>query len=172
MSFQLGNFTLPALAGLDIDQQYAALGSEAILRAGSGRGIKQMTYHKLRVVTSGSGWLPGGLESLDFAAQHTLRCVVPRGMPVVFATRQATLPAARRSDAGYTPFATAIRADGSAVDAAVSVAGNVATVAAVSGAVDYRVAYYPQLTVWAMRPETSGNVGDASYSWSLTCEEV
>lgn len=172
MSLQLGNFKVPVIAGFDVDQQYEPMGGESIIRAVNGRGIKQMTYHRLRVITTGSGWLPSGLESLDFTAQHVLRCVVPRGIPAVFATRQATLPAARRSDTGFLPFGAAIMPDGSAVKAAVTLVGHVATVDSVSNAIEYRVSYYPELTVWAMRPKSSGSLTDASYRWELTCEEV
>lgn len=172
MSFQLGTFSIPLIGGFDLDQQYEPIGGESIMRAISGRGIKQMTYDKLRVITSADGWIPSGLESLDFSAQHTLRCVVPRGIPANFSTRQATLPSARRSDSGFTPFGTAIMADGSAVDTSVSLAVNVATLAAVSGAVSYLVSYYPELTVWANRPESSGTLANATYRWQIACEQV
>jgi hypothetical protein len=172
MSLEIGSLVIPFRAGLEVDQQYAALGSEAILRAGSGRGIKQMTYERLKVTTSGNGWMPAALETLDYTAQHTLKCVVPRGMTATFATRQATIPAARRSDTGYIPFATALLASGEGRATAVSMAGNVATCTAVSDAVSYHVAWYPSLTVWLMRPQTSGALSDASYRWELVAEEV
>lgn len=64
MSLEIGTLVIPLLAGMDIDQQYSALGSETILRAVSGRGIKQMTYNRMRVTTGGSGWMPVGLRRL------------------------------------------------------------------------------------------------------------
>lgn len=172
MSLEIGSLVIPGIAGIEIDQQYVPLGGETILRAVSGRGIKQMTYQKLRIVTSGQGWLPSSLETLDYAAQHVIKCVVPRGMVANFATRQATLPAARRSDTGYTPFGTALLAGGQAVDTAVTMAGDVATCAAVSGAVSYHVSYFPAPTVYLLRPQASGSLADASYRWELTAEEV
>lgn len=172
MSLEIGSLVIPALAGTEIDQQYAPLGTETILRAVSGRAIKQMTYQRLRITTGGQGWLPAALETLDFTAQHVLRCVVPRGLVADFATRQATLPAARRSDAGYLPFGTALLAGGRAVDTAVSMAGNVATCAAVAGAVSYHVSYFPAPTVYLLRPQTSGSLADAAYRWELIAEEV
>lgn len=172
MSLLIGSVSIPQIAALDLDQQYQPIGGEAILRACSGRGIKQMTYQRLRITTSGSGWLPAGLAELDFTAQHVLGCVVPRGVPAVFATRQATLPAARRSDSGFTPFATALLPGGQAMSTPVSLAGNVATCTAVTDAVAYRVNYYPAPTVWLMRPSESGSQSDASYRWELIAEEV
>lgn len=172
MSLSIGSLSIPLLAALEIDQQYQPIGGETILRAVSGRGIKQMTYQRLRITTSGSGWLPPGLHALDYAAQHVLSCVVPRGLAADFATRQATLPAARRSDSGFTPFATALLAGGRAVSTPVVMAGNVATCDAVAGALAYQIKYYPAPTVWLMRPNESGNQADASYRWELIAEEV
>lgn len=172
MSFQLGAFVMPLVAGFDVDQSYENIGGESIFRAISGTGIKQMTYSKTRVKTSGSGWIPSGLEALDYSAQMVLKCIVPKGVPAVFATRQATLPAARRSDTGFVPFGTAIFADGRHVTTPATMAGNVATLTAVTGAVAYQVNYFPQLTVWAMKPNGSGTLSDASYQWELIAEEV
>jgi len=172
MSLLIGSMSIPQLAALDIDQQYEPLGGETILRAASGRGIKQMTYQRLKVTTSGAGWLPPGLDDLDYSEQHVLGCVTPKRVPAAFATRQATLPAARRSDSGFTPFGTAILAGGRALSTPVTLAGNVATCDAVSGALEYMVSYYPAPTVWLMRPHESGSQGDASYRWELIAEEV
>lgn len=172
MSFQIGNFILPAMAGFDMDQQYSPQGGEALLRTVSGRGIKQTTYNKLRVSTSAAGWIPSALESLDYKVQHVVRCVVPRTVPAVFATRQATLPAARRSDSGFQPFGLALKADGSVVNTAATLVGHVATLTAVAGAVAYQAAYFPEITAWITRPSSSGNLADASYRWELIADEV
>lgn len=172
MIFQVGSFVLPLAAGLDLQQNYEQLGGQGILRAVSGRGIKQRTFNKLRVRTSGSGWMPSGLEEIDQDAQHVMKCIAPRRVRANFSTRQAPLPTARRSDSGFTPFAVAELAGGRLVDCAVTMAGDVATAAAVSGALAYHVNYYPQLTVYVLSPTTSGNAGDASYGWELIAEEV
>jgi hypothetical protein len=165
---KIGTFELPVYASFDLTQRYEPLGGEAILRAGTGRGIKQMTYRKLRVTISGSGWVPAGLDSLDFTAQHALACIAPETVPAVFATRQATLPEARRSDTGHVPYGLAQLAGGQTVEAAATLAGNVATVAAVTGAVAYQVGYYPLITCWINRPVRSG----PAHSWELVAEEV
>jgi hypothetical protein len=170
MSFEIGSIVLHDIQSLDLEQAYESLGGEAILRAVSGLGLKQATWSKLRVTTSGSGWMPPSLAALDTAAQQTLKCAVPRSIPCSGLT--ATLPAARRSDSGHTPYGIAILPSGQAVKTAAALVGDVATVTAVSGATAYAVQYYPQLTVWALRPSASGNRGDASHRWELVCEEV
>ena len=172
MKLKIGTLEIPLLAALELEQTYAPLGAETILRTLGGTGIKQMSWTRTRVTTSGSGWIPPGLDTLDTSQQMTLACVIPRSIPANFATRQATLPAARRSDAGHTPWGVAILADGSAVATTASLAGNVATLAAVTGAVAYVAMYLPSLTVWAQRPTDSGTPGDASYRWEFVCEEV
>lgn len=165
---KIGDFELPAFAGLDLTQRYEPIGGETILRACSGRGIKQMTWQKLRVTTSGSGWVPAGLETLDFTAQQDLACIVPATVPADFTTRQATLPAARRSDDGHLPYGLAQMANGVTVASAVTLALDVATVAAVTGAVAYQVGYYPLLLCWINRPTRSG----PGFSWEFVAEEV
>jgi hypothetical protein len=165
---KIGTFELPVYAGLDLTQRYEPIGGEGILRAVSGAGIRQRTWSKTRVVTSGGGWVPAGLQALDYDAQHALACIVPETIAAVFATRQATLPTARRSDSGHTPYGLAQMPDGATVDASVSLAGNVATVDAVSNAVAYQVGYYPLLTCWLLRPQRSG----PEPTWELIAEEV
>ncbi len=165
---KVGTFELPVYASFDLTQRYEPIGGETILRAVSGRGIKQTTWNRTRVVTSGSGWVPSGLQSLDFTAQHALACIAPETVPAVFATRQATLPTSRRADADHLPYGLAQTAEGNTVYSPATLAGNVATVTAVSGAVAYQVGYYPLLTCWINRPTRNG----PDSSWELVAEEV
>lgn len=170
MSLHIGSVSIEALESLDLDQTYEILGGEAIQRTVGGSGLKQMTWARLRVQTSGQGWLPPGLADLDTSQQMTLRCIVPRAIPCTGLV--ATLPAARRSDAGYLPYGIATLASDQAVKTSAVLVGNVATLAAVAGAVSYRALYYPELTVWAMRPSHSGSRSEAVHRWELICEEI
>ena len=115
MILKFGTLEIPLLAALDIEQTYPPIGGEALLRTVSGAGIKQMTWRKTRIVTTGSGWLPAGLDTLDTSATIAIACVVPRAVPAVFATRQATLPAARRADGGHLPWGVAVMPDNSVI---------------------------------------------------------
>lgn len=173
MILKIGSIDLPLLAALDIEQTYEPIGGETVLRTIGGTGIKQMTWQKLRTTISGSGWIPAGLASLDATAQQVIGCIVPRSVPCNFVTRQATLPAARRSDAGHVPWGLAIMPDNTAVVSPASLSTNVATVDAVSGAVAYQALYLPSLTCWlTRRVSDSGNRSDASYRWEIQAEEV
>jgi hypothetical protein len=170
-TLKVGSIEIPARACLDLDQTYEPIGGESILRTISGAGIKQVTWSKTRTTISGGGWIPNGLASINYAAQQTIACLVPRGV-TCDGSRQATLPAARRADTGYTPWAIAMMDDGSAVSTPVSIATNTATATAVAGAVGYQVLYYPLLTCWVARPTESGTVGEASYRWEMVAEET
>jgi len=173
MILKIGSIDIPLLAALEIDQSYEPIGGETVVRTIGGTGIKQMTWQKLRTTISGSGWIPAGLASLDASAQIVIGCIVPRSVPCVFATRQATLPVARRSDTGHIPWGQAIMPDNTVVTTTASMAGNVATVAAVTGAVAYQAIYLPSLTCWLThRPSDSGNRAEASYRWEIVAEEV
>ncbi len=169
---KFGSLEIQTLAALSLEQTYAPIGGESILRNVIGGGIKQSSWKKTRITTSGSGWLPAGLDALDTSTAITLACVVPRTVAAVFATRQATLPTTRRSDAGHTPWGVAIMGDGSAIKTTATLVGNVATLGAVAGAVAYQAMYLPQYSVLAMRPTDSGERSDASYRWEIVCEEV
>jgi len=172
MTLKIGALDLPLLAALEIDQSYEPLGGEGIFRTVNGSGLKQQTWKKTRITTSGSGWLPAGLESLDTALSVVMSCIVPRLVPAVFATRQATLPAARRSDSGHTPWGIALMANGSAVNTTATLVGDVATLTAVTNAVAYKALYLPQFTVWLMRPTDNGALATADYRWQIVAEEV
>lgn len=168
---KIGALEIPNRAALDLDQTYEPIGGESILRTMSGAGIKQITWSKLRTVIQGGGWSPPGLEGIDTTTQQTVACLVPRSL-FANASRQVTLPTARRSDAGAEPWAWAIRPDGSIVNTGMSLAGDLATADEVTGAIGYQIQYYPLLTCWISRPSESGVRGDATYTWTLTCEEV
>lgn len=169
---KIGSLEIPTLAALEIEQTFEHLGPEGIFRTVSGAGLKQETWKRTAINITGSGWLPAGLDTLNRSVPLTLACVTPRKVPANLITREATLPTTRRSDAGHTPWGLAYLADGSAVRTTLSLAGNVATLGAVSGAVAYEAYYLPQFTVWAGKPVESGSPGDASYRWEISCEEV
>lgn len=165
---KIGSFELPIYASFDLIQRYEPIGGEGILRAISGRGIKQRTWRKTRVVTSGNGWVPSGIQSLDFDSPHAVACIAPETIPADSTTRQAELPVTRRTDTDHVPYGLAQLSGGQTVASAVTLAGNIATVSAVTDAVAYQVGYYPLLTCYLLRPSRSG----PDHSWELIAEEV
>lgn len=168
-AFELGGLVVPIHAALDLSQQIEPVGGSVTRRLGAGALIKQTTWRKRRITLSGSGWCPIGLDALNWDAQLTLKCGLPES--ITSNTTTITLPAGRRTDAGYEPFARAHLA-GEWRDTPVSIAGNTATVTAVAGAIAYQVWYWPVVTVHAEPPATSFEQSTAQASWELVCEEV
>lgn len=166
---ELGGVIVPQHAALDLEQTYEPIGGYTTRRMLSGAGSKQTHWLKLRTTIRGSGWIPAGLDGLDFSAPMELKCIKPRA--VTSAANVFTIPAARRSDAGYEPAGRAL-VDGQWVESSVGMVGNTATVAAVAEATQYQVLYYPQLQVIADPPREVLDASGAAYSWSLNCEEV
>lgn len=164
---KIDTFELPVFSSFDLAQRYEPIGGETILRTISGIGVKQMSYQKRRIITSGTGWVPSGLNGLDFSVTHDIGCVVPETLPADFSTRSVELPDTIRIDSGHVPYGLAQMPGGQTVECSVTVDDLVATAAEVSGAVAYQIAYYPLITCWLMRPTSSG----PDHSWELVAEE-
>ena len=126
---------------------------------------------------TGAGWWPSGLESLDYDDPLTLLCGGP--FTILSASNVIALPAARRTDAGYTPVGYARKSGagaavggGELVPTPLSIATDAATLTPVSGATGYQVAYWPALTVIATPPTFEADLPGAAHRWTLTAEEV
>lgn len=169
-SFELGGIIVPLTAALGLSQSIAMVGGRASLRFANGASLRQQAWRRMSVVLSGDGWVPLGLDGLDFEATMTFKAGVPHALRTNNGV--VTLPAARRTDTGYLPFARAHLPGGSDVATPVSLVGNVATCTTVTGAISYTVSYYPQLTVWADPPEQQFDRANASANWSLNLEEA
>lgn len=168
--FQLGAVLIPAEAVLDFSQSYEPLGDGPPLRTMTGAAIKQAAWAKLRTTLAGGGWWPAALEGLDYSQPLTLKCAQQRA--VHSASNVIVLPAARRTDAGYTPVGHAIGADGRLVPTPLNLVVDTATLTTVAGALGYQVAYWPQLTVYAEPPRPEMDVTAAQHRWVLTAEEA
>ncbi len=177
MWFEIGGLKIATEAVLGFEQVYEPMAGAARLRLMSGAAVQQVWWRKLRTVLSGDGWWPPGLDGLDYDATLTLLCAVPRTLQA--ASNVIALPAARRTDTGYTPQGYALVrgaspqvGGGDLVPTTLGLAGDVATLGTVAGAIGYHVAYWPALTVWADPPTVSGDVASATHRWTLTAEEA
>lgn len=169
MILKIGSFSLPVMGAFDIAQTYTPLKSESIFRTISQRGIKQSTPNKkLRISTTGTGWIPSGLEAIDTDQQHQLACISPRMLAADLLTRQAVLPVGRRGDLHHLPYGLAMFSNHRVQRTPAVMTGNTATLDAVPGAVAYQVCYYPLLLCWIGRPTISG----PDFRWEFEAEEV
>lgn len=159
---------LPDLACLDISQSYEQVGGFTRKRKLDGAGVEQRHWDKLRTEISAQGTVPPGIEDRVRGMAFALSCIQP--LVVNGATATIVIPAARRSDTGYTPVAHAI-VDGVLTSTSISITTNTCTLGAVAGADSYRVTYWPVLT---MRGDVSVGFDryQGFYNWTLTAEEV
>lgn len=168
-AFELGGLVIPITAALQLSQDVQVIGGRSGLRFANGASLRQQAWQKLRVTLSAEGWVPLGLDALDFEATMTFKAGVPHALRANGNT--ITLPTARRTDGGYEPFARAHLPAGD-VHTEVEMVGHVATCTAVEGALSYTVSYFPQLTVWADPPEQQFDRANATASWNLALEEA
>lgn len=171
-AFQLGGVVVPVEAAMQLSQRIEPVdGGAGVLRLGRGAAVKQVAWEKQRVTLSGSGWAPPGLLGLDYAQPMLLRCGLPDVAEGIGDSNLIELPLARRTDAGYLPFARAHTAQGP-VSAALEVVDDLAAVTPVEGAIAYTVWFFPEFTVYASRPGRTFTSDGAAASWELVCEEV
>lgn len=165
----IGGIDIPLYAALDLRQTYEKFGGFSRRRMADGRATSQWRWQKLRTTIQAGGWIATVLEGLDFSQSMTLSCVAPRSK--VSADTAITIPAARRSDSGWTPVGWGLVGD-EWVETAVAMVVDTANLTPVTGATLYRVSWYPLLTVFANPPAEDLSTQDAAYSWTLTAEEV
>ena len=159
----------PVQVAGEISQDYEFFGGFSLLRLGAGAAVHQETWRKTRTTLSATGLVPPGLAGVDWSTSHLLGCVAPRSIQA--ASPVIALPAARRSDAA--PYGFAVVENGLLRSVAVSLAGDVATLGPVAGALSYQVLWYPLLTVRAPAGvRASYDAAGAVASWELACEEV
>ena len=165
--FELGGVPIPLEANIGFKQTYGDVQQKTIHRMMDGTAKPQGTFSKLKPTLTGSGYSVHGLDGLDYdsPAGLVLKCAEPRS--IGSASNIIIIPAARRSDAGYEPIGIAIVNNRRVFTGIASVSVNQYTVETRAGATAYQVAYYPQLTVIAHRPESSGGL-----SWRIEAEEV
>jgi hypothetical protein len=169
MKLIIGGIEVPIHASLSLRQTYEPIGGSTVLRMQSGAAIKQTHWRKLRTSIQADGWIPPGLDAIDYSQPLQLACVATRSM--MTSALVVDLPAARRSDAGYTPVAWAL-VGGGWQSAAVAMDGNEATITPVAGASRYKIDYYPLLTVFTDGPSEEVDATNAAFRWTLSAEEV
>lgn len=172
-TFILANLQMVFENHLELSQSYNIEQAARVTRHADGSARKQTAWGgKLKTTLSGSGWIPPGLSMLDYSASMEMSCIAPRG--VTGTSNAITIPAARRADAGFEPWAIA-HVDGARVDTVIeSIDGSdLATLTAVSGASHYTVFYYPKITVFADPPtQQEHDVMADNFRWQLEAREV
>jgi hypothetical protein len=170
-TFILGALSLPFEAHLDLSQSYEEELDKRLVRHADGSARQQINWRgKIKTRLTGAGWVPPGFDALDYDAPLEMSCIAAK--TVVSQDRVIEIPEARRSDAGFEPFAIA-NVDGGRVEATIaSTAGNVITIAPVANAQFYGVFYYPKINVFASLPTQRHDAINDKYRWELEAREV
>lgn len=140
------------------------LEASTVLRMSLGDAVKMTTWEKAAGTISASGWMPPGLDGLDYSAPLELRSTqvsTMQGAGLVY-----TLISTPRPD--LEPWAFAL-IGGQWIETACDTVDGVATVTAVVGATAYQVWWMPVYSVFARRPPKQQ---DATHSWSIAWEEA
>lgn len=170
-TFILGGVTVPLHSAHEISQSYGTTGGFALRRYMNGGALKQHQWDKITTQVGGTGAIPPGLDELDFNSALLMSCIGARG--ITSNDNVVDLPAGRRSDTGFVPVGFA-RVAGSHewVPTNLVIVVDEATLTPVASAEQYRVVYYPEITVFANPPDLDVDPYQKSFGWTITAEEV
>lgn len=148
------------------DSSEESIGGSAVLRLSLGAGVKMQHYEKQAGSISGTGWMPPGLDGLDYSQPLELRTTQVSnivGPGLVYALHGTPRP-------DMAPWGQALVGDqwrrtACAYDAET----NTATLTAVPGASLYQVAWMPVYSVFCNRPPRSQG---SAHGWSIAWEEA
>lgn len=158
----------------EFSQDYTVVSGAVVNRMMNGQAVKQTHWEKLATDISCSGVIPPALGELNFKDSYLMRCGAKRAISST--SSNITLPATRRSDAGYEPTGWGYIEEGGGIgfwtESPTVMAGDVATITPVAGATIYRAYYWPEFYVFSDPPAESADVHGGEWSWSLTAEEV
>ncbi|HBS81000.1 MAG: hypothetical protein CMK99_13660 [Pseudomonas sp.] len=143
------------------------IGGESSVRLSGGALVSMTHWERMSGSISGNGWMPPGLDGLDYSQPLELRSTKVKS--VSGTGLSYTLTSTPRPD--VAPWGMALVGE-LWIDAACSVTDGVATLTAVPGASGYRVCWMPIYSVKAKRPSESQDNGTGSHSWSITWEET
>lgn len=165
-----GSILIPHRAGIDLSQDLQRDGGHSYPITHNGTMLHQGHYNKwISRVSAGGCAMASPFLHIDVGTAALLSCVKPTAIYSTSAT--ITLPAGRRGDTGYVPWATAQTLDGCIVDTAMSIVTNTATLTTVSNALQYQVHYYPKFTAFLTEVSESVQDADGFWSWSATFRE-
>lgn len=162
----LGGVEIVLQAGAP-DYSEDVIGGDSVLRLSTGAAVKMTRYQRHAGSISGSGWIPPGLDGLDYSAPLELKST--QVSTVQGAGLSFTLPTDPRTDAA--PWAFALVGD-ELVQTPAATVGRAVTVTSVAGARAYQVWWFPVYSVFARRPSRSQSSGAAVQSWSIDWEEA
>ena len=159
----LGGVEIVLHAGAPVET-VEPIGGEVVLRLSQGAAVKMQHWTKRAGSISGQGWMPPGLDGLDYSQPLVLLSTQQEN--IVGPGLVYTLTSTPRPD--VEPWAQAF-VDGHWYRTGCDVADGVATVEAVAGATLYQVSWMPAFSVLARRPAKAQS---SVHDWSIAWEEA
>lgn len=142
------------------------IGGSTVLRMDEGRAVKMQHWERQAGSISGQGWMPPGLDGLDYSQQLELRSTQQSN--IVGAGLVYELTSTPRPD--VAPWAQALvgkawRGTACSYDPDT----NTVTIEPVEGATLYQASWLPVYRVFATRPAKTQNAG---HGWNIPWEEA
>jgi hypothetical protein len=166
LTVTLGGLPIVLHAGAPAQSDEPLLG-EAVVRMSEGAAVKMSHWAKAAGSISLAGWMPPGLDGLDYS-QPLLLCLTAQecmaGAGLVFALTSTPRP-------DVAPWAQAL-VDNQWVRTPCAYAAGVATVTAVVGAALYMVQWMPMYSVFASKPPKSTDPSTGSFGSQIDWQEV
>lgn len=150
-----------------VSQSITPLGGPEIVRLSSGAGVPMTHWQRSAIALSASGWMPPGLDGLDYSQPLELRCT--KHLSIISTSTSFTLRGTVRPD--FAPWALALVGK-DWVETPVVFAGADATVTPVAGASAYQLCWMPMFMVSAKRPQGDMDPSTNAHGWQITCEEL
>lgn len=175
-NFEIDGVVIELPQSIQMHQTYEEFGGVTTHRMMSGASVRQTVWLRLRTRIVVEGFLPPGLEGLDWKSALELKCGLPRAITSTEAS--IAIPENHRTDPSHLPTGRVL-IDGMWRDSQVAVNGNVVTVedllddeGEVIPASAYMVSYYPKFTAYISPPNITYNRTAGMYSWTVEAEEV
>jgi hypothetical protein len=166
VNITLGGLPIVLHAGAPMQSDDPLLG-EAVVRMSEGAAVKMTHWAKAAGSISLAGWMPPGLDGLDYS-QPLILCLTAQeamtGAGLVFALTSTPRP-------DVLPWAQALVGDDWQAAECVTAAG-VVTVTAVAGATLYCVQWMPMYSVFASKPPKSTDPSTASFGTQIDWQEI
>lgn len=164
----LGGVSIVPHAGT-VSQSITPLGGPEIVRLSSGAGVPMTHWQKSAIALSGSGFMPPGLDGIDYTQALELRCT--KHLSIVSTGTSFVLAGTPRPD--FSPWALALVGQ-QWVETDLVLDGADVMVIPIPGASAYQVCWMPMFIVSAKRPQ--GDMDPANnvtpHGWQITCEEL
>lgn len=150
-----------------VSQSITPLGGPEIVRLSGGVGVPMTHWQRSAISLSASGWMPPGLDGIDYTQPLELRCT--KHLSIVSTGTSFSIPGTPRPD--FAPWAMALVGK-EWVETPMVLAGGNAEVTSVAGASAYQVCWMPAFMVSAKRPQGDMDPSANTHGWQINCEEL